>query len=147
MDTTRKCCLGSTLKWYVWCAAVCNLFYVFHHFPDGAIGAGLLVLRVTLATMLVGFGLEHDGLALPTAVIIVPAFAIACLCIGFLTTWIAVFCGLGAMAAIYVVPDAHGAGCALASAISLSVALVGPGAFSVDHLRYGRRVRVFPPED
>ncbi len=105
------------------------------------------MLRITLATILVSFGLEHEGLALPTAVIIVPALAIACLCIGFLTTWIAVFCGLGAMAAIYVVPGAPAACCALASALSLSVALVGPGAFSVDHLRYGRRVRVFPPED
>jgi uncharacterized membrane protein YphA (DoxX/SURF4 family) len=97
--------------------------------------------------MLIGFGLEHDGLSLPTIAIIAPAFAIACLCIGLLTTWVAALYALGAVAAVYVIPSAHVGDCAIASAMSFSVALLGPGAFSVDSLRYGRPVRIFPPED
>ena len=115
-------------------------------FPHGKVGFGLALLRITLAAMLIGFGLEHDCLSLPMIAMLVPVFAIASLCIGLLTAWIASLCAVGALVAIYVIPGALVEGCAIASAVSLSVALVGPGAFSVDSLRYGRRVRVFPPE-
>jgi len=115
-------------------------------FPQGTTGIGLLVLRNTLAVMILGFGLQHDALSLPMAVMIMPVSALACLCAGFLTTWVAGFCVCGAVTAICLVPGAH-MNCAIVSAISLSVVLLGPGGFSVDSLRYGRLTKIYPPAE
>lgn len=109
-------------------------------------GVGLLVVRNTLAVMILGFGLEHDGLSLPMAVMIMPVSALACLCVGFLTTWVAGFCACGAVIAIGLIPGAH-MNCAIVSAIALSVTFLGPGGFSVDSLRYGRPIRIYPAEE
>jgi uncharacterized membrane protein YphA (DoxX/SURF4 family) len=106
----------------------------------------MLILRNTLAVKILGFGLEHDGLSLPMAAMIMPVAALACLCVGFLTRWVAWFCVGTAVIAICLVPGAH-LDCAIVGAMSLSVALLGPGGFSVDFLRYGRLTKIYPPAE
>jgi hypothetical protein len=116
-------------------------------FPHGKAGLGLALLRITLATMLAGFGLKHDYLSLPPITMVVPAFAIASLCVGWVTAWIASLFCVGVLLATYLVPGNPVEGRTIVSAVSLSVALAGAGAYSVDSLRQGQSVRVFPPED
>jgi hypothetical protein len=83
---------------------------VLSSYPQGTVGIGLLVLRNTLAVIILGVALEHNGLSLPVAATIVAASALTC----------------GAVAT-HLVPGAH-MSYAIATAISFSVALLGPGA-------------------
>lgn len=113
-------------------------------YPDGGPGAGLLLLRFSCA--LVAYPVIAR-LPLPPPVmrlVLLPAAAIAlALALGFRTRTVAL---LLAMAALAVVPTlgaygafmviAHAAGCG-------ALALLGPGAYSIDARVFGRQVTRF----
>ena len=113
-------------------------------FPSGWPGLALLALRasVAMALMAENFGFEHMLSAWLLGAGIVVA---AALCVGWFTP-IAAFMALafhvwtwwsignpGAVALSIVALDA------------LALSLLGPGAYSVDSYRFGRRVVVVPP--
>ena len=110
-------------------------------YPDGRQGVALLVLRNALAVLAVYLGAERWMAATPRAAAVVLLLAVGCLCLGLLTTWVAVLCGVAAA----VGGGDWGRGLA-ALVLAGVVVLLGPGSYSVDAVRYGRRRRVFPPE-
>jgi hypothetical protein len=91
---------------------------LFSSFPDGRPGAGLLILRITVAAGL----LLQTGSA-PALVVAAPLAA------GFMTPAAAVVSV--AIALLYDAP--------YVAAIAAALALLGPGAFSVDAKLFGRR--------
>ncbi|OJH40638.1 hypothetical protein [Cystobacter ferrugineus] len=112
---------------------------LFSMFPDGGPGAGLLLLRLSVALSLLfypsGGPLMHAMLALSAAG----------LCLGVLTPPLAVVCCLFSFYDFMVMDGATlpEAGIKLFAAGAL--ALLGPGAHSVDARLFGRRVVTLTP--
>jgi len=128
----------------------------FSTFPDGWPGVGLLLLRVAVASNAIGQGLcallRPNGTA-PAA------WALGLLAIlaglvflaGILTPiagFVLTFGFLSQGVALFLPADASKHGCAFAAlnlaAMSLALALLGPGAFSVDARLFGRLEIVIP---
>ena len=112
---------------------------LFSMFPEGGPGAGLLLLRLSVALSL----LSHpSGGPLMQALLALPAIG---LCLGVLTPLLAVVCCLFSFHDFMVMGGAISleAGIQLLSAGAL--ALLGPGAHSVDAWLFGRRVVTLPP--
>lgn len=119
-------------------------------YPDGVAGLGLLVIRLGYA--LAAFGVvaippaDFVGDTLPRLVAGLIALSLS---IGLAARWAALFLGIAVAVALAGVDHGqkmllagHVAGCAL-------IVLVGPGAFSIDARRHGRRVihlQTTPPD-
>jgi hypothetical protein len=116
---------------------------LFSMFPDAAPGIGLLLLRFSAATSLLlgGFSRGHGFPSWIQATAIVLSIALVA---GYMTpiaTTIGLLCdgllwfrlGVNAQSAILIALD------------MTALALIGPGAFSADAFRYGRRILVPPP--
>ena len=120
---------------------------LFSMFPNGSPGVALLLLRIALSILLL------DGVLGPLSkldsnwVLLAPWAVAVCLWLGLVTpifavlsiaieasTWWATGVSLGAI---------HF--CAVIDAMSL--ALLGPGGYSLDAKLFGRRRIVFPPRD
>ena len=113
-------------------------------FPPGWPGFALLLLRgsVVAAVLLEGYvhrrGLSGSMLGGLTLLC-------ACLCAGFLTPIAAVLAMLFHVLA-WSSLSSDGAGMtAIAVLDALALAMLGPGAYSIDAHRFGRRVVVLPP--
>lgn len=91
---------------------------LFSSFPDGPPGAGLLILRITVAAGM----LLQTGSAMAL-------FVAAPLVAGFMTPAVAAVAAV--IALLYDAP--------FVAATALALALLGPGAFSVDARLFGRR--------
>lgn len=120
----------------------------FSAFPRGAPGLGLLLLRGFVALTLVVQGLAYlnsGDFSLLSWFVAALAFVVGgCLLIGFLTPVVAVIIGGGALiSAIFPVPLPAES---LVGVIILAaaIALLGPGAFSLDARLFGRREIVIP---
>jgi len=103
-------------------------------FPRGAPGVALLVLRICVAVALAGnaflAGWQH----------IAYLILLGMLCIGLFTP---VICGLAAAGVLFDLAhsgEVHFVNAAVVVLSTLSLALLGPGAFSVDARLFGRRV-------
>jgi hypothetical protein len=112
---------------------------LFSMFPEGGPGAGLLLLRLSVALPLL---LHPSGGPLMHAMLALPAIG---LCLGVLTPLLAVVCGLFSFYDFMVMGGATlpEAGIKLLTAGAL--ALLGPGAHSLDARLFGRRVITLPP--
>jgi hypothetical protein len=118
---------------------------LFSMFPTGRPGIALLLLRTALSVMLLEDALgrlanqDSPWLLLPLG-----AVAIA-LCVGFLTPITSLLCVAfeaaawrvagGALEAVHVCAILNGA----------ALAMLGPGAYSLDARLFGRRQVIFPP--
>jgi uncharacterized membrane protein YphA (DoxX/SURF4 family) len=120
---------------------------LFSMFPMGSPGIALLLLRVPLSANLVRRVIEvHANIDTAWVQALLATVAIA-LCIGLFTPVSAVLCALiemviwhfssGAVAVLHI--------CAIPVAIAL--AMLGPGAYSLDARLFGRRQVIFPPSD
>ena len=115
-------------------------------FPPGPPGLALLLLRLSVAVALLLNAYVHRG-ALPGWIHGIAILISLVVSVGYLTPIAAaaalachvlVWLEVGAEADVVVV--------ALVPAIdALALALLGPGAYSLDSRRYGRRVVVLPP--
>ena len=121
---------------------------LFSAFPSGSPGLGLLLLRGFVAITLFTQGLAYLNsreLSVPGVVAAALAFIAAlCLLIGLLTPLVSVLTCIGAMALIAF--NSHFSTAALIGVIVLAaaIALLGPGAFSVDSRLFGRREILIP---
>jgi hypothetical protein len=117
-------------------------------FPPGGPGIGLLLLRISVAATLVSIVANRNDLSS-----IHPLFAGAllvslCLTIGVLTPY------LSFIACVYALVNFFGAASHLDELVLASLlltgaalALLGPGAYSLDARLFGRRVVVVPPPE
>lgn len=109
-------------------------------FPSGRAGIALLVLRTSVAAALL-LGTTIDANA--PLVIVIGACVSALLCAGFATP---ICAGLCSVVAAIVALNASGTAAlcpTLFALTSLALALLGPGAYSMDARWFGRRRIVF----
>jgi uncharacterized membrane protein YphA (DoxX/SURF4 family) len=112
-------------------------------FPTGSPGIALLVLRASVAIALFVAGYLHrqelSGWMLAAAALVAAATSL-----GFFTPIVAVL-GLLLHGLIWFSLGVGNASDALVVSFdALALALLGPGAYSVDSYRFGRRVVVLP---
>lgn len=115
-------------------------------FPAGAPGIALLLLRLCVAVMLF---IDTAGRVLWPASIwlaIVSFVAAVAVAAGFLTPILALICG--ALKVYALIGTAQGIAplIVLALLLSIAVAMLGPGAYSLDAKMFGRRVVLLPPQ-
>jgi len=115
-------------------------------FPPGLPGLALLLLRISVAIALLLDNYAHRD-ALPGwvhAIVILISLVIS---VGYLTPIVAA-AALAVHVSISVALGLSVDGGALALIVSLdavALALLGPGAYSLDSRRFGRRLVVLPP--
>ena len=115
-------------------------------FPPAAPGIGLLVLRISVAAAFVLIAATRTGMSSIHPLFVGALLIGLCLAIGFLTPY------LSLVVCVYALANLFGASAHLdvlfvASLLlnSAALALLGPGAYSVDARLFGRRVVVVPP--
>ena len=112
-------------------------------FPQGWPGIGLLLLRSSVAVSLLIEGLcgrqSLPGWIQVVALLLPIAFFTGCM------TPIAAAIGLICHGLIWLKLGPNAASAVFVSLDMMALALVGPGAYSFDAYRYGRRVLVSPP--
>ena len=115
-------------------------------FPLGGPGIGLLVLRISLALTFVLIAANRTDISSIHPLFAGTLLITLCLAVGFLTPYLSfVVCVYGLVNLFSA--SAHLDVVVLASLLlnSAALALLGPGAYSVDARLFGRRVLVVSP--
>jgi len=130
---------------------------LFSTFPGGQPGIGLLILRTALGAVALAFGASDlSGPIARTPLVWSVAFTLLIggfgLIVGFLTPFASILVALsvlGIALSWLPAPPLASLGITLAAGMmvvtAIGVALLGPGAFSVDGHLFGRREIVIPP--
>ena len=119
---------------------------LFSMFPPGGPGIGLLLLRISVAATFVLIVANRADLSTIHLIFVVATLIALALTIGFLTPY------LSFVVCVYALVNIFGGASrvdelVLASLLlsAAALALLGPGAYSVDARLFGRRVVVVPP--
>jgi hypothetical protein len=120
---------------------------LFSIFPTGAPGIALLILRFSLAGAVLDSCFDVLKSSVFPWMCLALAAAGALLCLGFLTPVVSVVACAFEMTALLLAGQADGRFIALSSLNAIAIALLGPGAYSVDARLFGRREIVFPSEE
>lgn len=119
---------------------------LFSMFPPGLPGVALLLLRLSVAGALLFDGYAHMA-ALPAWVLGAAILISLVVSVGYLTPIVAAS-ALACHALIWFAAGV-GSGAVTPTVIlaldALALALLGPGAYSLDSRRFGRRLVVLPP--
>jgi uncharacterized membrane protein YphA (DoxX/SURF4 family) len=118
---------------------------LFSMFPAGAPGIALLLLRSSVAAMLFIDPAGRVFWPAPIWLAVVSFVAAIAVTVGFLTPILALICGALKIYALVGSPHWIGALIVLALLLSCAVAMLGPGAYSLDAKMFGRRVVLLPP--
>jgi len=109
-------------------------------FPAGPAGAALLLLRLSVAASVLGAGILCWSLTSSVWMIIPAAVLAAELCLGFMTPYGASLCCLVELRAFLLAGREHRMVLALSILNGIVLALIGPGAYSVDSHLFGRQL-------
>ena len=119
---------------------------LFSMFPPGGPGIGLLLLRISVAATFVMIVADRAGLPSIHPLFVGALLISLCLIIGVLTPY------LSFIVCVYVLVNLFCAASRLDELVLASLllsaaalALLGPGAYSLDARLFGRRVVVVPP--
>jgi uncharacterized membrane protein YphA (DoxX/SURF4 family) len=133
-----------------------TLFRTFSTFPDGWPGAGLLLLRLAIGALLAVQGMAYLA---DWSALLIPAMLLALLTltsgvlliVGCLTLHAALVATIACVCDVFswlphLGPDMFGSrlSCVLVAAIAAALICLGPGAFSLDAVIFGRREIVIP---
>ena len=116
---------------------------LFSVFPTGMPGIGLLLLRVSVAAVLLVDGTAHWTLVTSWWTFLLVAVPAGALCLGFLTPYAASLCCVIELGVLWVT-KAEEFHLIIALIPSVVVAMVGPGAYSLDARIFGRRLLTLP---
>jgi uncharacterized membrane protein YphA (DoxX/SURF4 family) len=115
-------------------------------FPPGGPGIGLFLLRISVATRFVLIVANQTGFSSMHPLVVGALLVSLCLTIGALTPY------LSFVVCVYALVNLFGASSRLDGLLFASLmlnaaalALLGPGAYSIDARLFGRRVVVVPP--
>jgi hypothetical protein len=114
-------------------------------FPQGGPGLALFLLRGSILASFVAIASRHSSVAHTSMVVVGVALVSLCLITGFATPVISVIAAVAAVADMLV--GARAQGFIVSSVLLLdaaALALLGPGAYSIDARLFGRRVTVLP---
>jgi len=116
-------------------------------FPPGGPGIGLLLLRISVAATFVLILANRADLSTIHLIFVIATLIALALTIGFLTPY------LSFVVCVYALVNLFGASSHLDELLLASLmlsaaalALLGPGAYSIDARLFGRRVVVVPPQ-
>lgn len=114
-------------------------------FPQGAPGFALLLLRISVATIFLT-SLANESLVSSVPLVCAGVLLIsASLSIGFLTPYLSVISLISGVAVLLVDPSSHNIVHVALLFDATALALLGPGAYSVDARLFGLRVTVLRP--
>lgn len=106
-------------------------------------GIGLLLLRVSVAAVLLVDGTAHWTLVTSWWAFLLIAAPAGALCLGLLTPYCASLCCVIELRVLWTTRE-DGFHLIIALASSAVVAVVGPGAYSLDARMFGRRLLRLP---
>jgi hypothetical protein len=129
------------------CSTLATVQRLFSMFPPGLPGLALLLLRLSVASALLLDTYSHtatlpgwlDGIAVAISLVV---------SVGYLTPLVAAAALVfHALLGVAFGVDLGGAAVAIILSLdALALALLGPGAYSIDSRRFGRRLVVLPPQ-
>ena len=117
---------------------------LFSMFPHGGPGLALLLLRFSVAAVFFMNAANHTGLSSSRLLLAGALLISISLAIGFLTLFLSVIACLAAAANLLIGPDPGNLIDVFSLLDAAALALLGPGAYSVDARLFGRRVIVVP---
>jgi hypothetical protein len=117
---------------------------LFSMFPAGSAGVALLLLRLAVAATLVLHFVRYWPSSLPSSSILVSAFIVLPLAIGLLTPLTSILCCLIEVVVLCRVGFSQWPYLVLSIMYATALAILGPGAYSLDGRRFGRRLIVSP---
>jgi hypothetical protein len=115
-------------------------------FPTGLPGLALVLLRLSVAGAILWTCLLIVFPVMPVWTWVMLVTALAALCAGFLTPYVASCAALLNAWVLFSLEAEQKSAVAIFLLAALSLAIIGPGAYSVDARLYGRR-RVLIPRD
>jgi len=124
---------------------LCIVQRLFSMFPSGLAGFAFLLLRFAITAMLLDDGTARWVLVTSPWILLGYVLIAASLCLGFMTPYCACISCLIQLGALYVTRGENGFHLAVSIMSSGIVAILGPGAYSIDANIYGRRQLKLPP--
>jgi hypothetical protein len=117
---------------------------LFSMFPAGVPGVALLFLRIGMAATIFATGWNSPA---PVPVLLVLALYCVFLCLGIFTPLLATLGCVFELASAGFMNDHNIVAVFSSSLDAAAVAMLGPGAYSLDARRFGHRVIRFPGEE
>jgi uncharacterized membrane protein YphA (DoxX/SURF4 family) len=108
-------------------------------FPDQWPGIGLLILRVTLAVVLLHQVVRGWSAALPPITIVLYCLGLGCAGLLLCGLWTPVAAGLITLVEFVLFMRVHEGAYLLTGTLGLVILMLGPGVWSIDSRLFGRR--------
>jgi uncharacterized membrane protein YphA (DoxX/SURF4 family) len=116
-------------------------------FPEGSAGAALFLLRLSVAGTYLNLALSRASGSCLVWSGWVHFPVVILLALGLMTPLCSSVCCLYELAVLVTCTDMANAPCLLGIAIAVALIFLGPGAYSVDSILFGRRVIRVPFDD
>jgi hypothetical protein len=114
-------------------------------FPTGTAGAALFLLRISVAATLVANGIANWAPVTSFWILLAIAVPAILLSLGLLTPYFAAISGLIQLGILLTTGSGSPFHVLISILDSIILAVLGPGAYSIDARLFGRRILTVPP--